>query len=90
MTSRKTVSMFSNSSPGVKRKAGSTAKAPGPRRVGLAEMKDDFSRCLKRAASEEDWFEYRLEGHPEFLKRVARARRQIAEGEGVPFESLRG
>ena len=25
-------------------------------------------------ASEDDWFEYRLEHHPEFLQRVAKAR----------------
>lgn len=39
--------------------------------------------------SEGDWFEYRLERHPEFLERIARARKQIAEGRGVLLESLR-
>ena len=71
-------------------------------------MKDDLSRYLRLAASEEivitrhgrpagvligfasedDWFEYRLENHPEFLRRVSEARRSLAEGEGVPLEAV--
>ncbi len=39
-------------------------------------------------ASEEDWFEYRLENHPEFLARIAAARNELREGHGVPFESV--
>ena len=35
--------------------------------------------------SEEDWFEYRLEHHPEFLRRVAEARADLAAGKGIPF-----
>jgi prevent-host-death family protein len=38
--------------------------------------------------SEEDWFEYRLEHHPEFVRRIAEARADIAAGLGVPLESL--
>lgn len=34
-------------------------------------------------ASDEDWFEYRLEHHPEFLRRVAEARTAIRDGRGV-------
>ncbi|OGG46233.1 MAG: prevent-host-death protein [Candidatus Handelsmanbacteria bacterium RIFCSPLOWO2_12_FULL_64_10] len=34
-------------------------------------------------ASEEDWFEYRLEHHPSFLARIARAREAIRRGKGV-------
>jgi prevent-host-death family protein len=36
--------------------------------------------------SEEDWFDYRLEHHPEFLRRVAEARADIREGRGVRLE----
>jgi prevent-host-death family protein len=39
-------------------------------------------------ASEDDWFEYRLEHHPEFLKRVADARAAIREGRGISLEEL--
>jgi prevent-host-death family protein len=39
-------------------------------------------------ASEDDWFEYRLEHHPEFLQRVARARAALREGRGVPLEDI--
>jgi prevent-host-death family protein len=33
--------------------------------------------------SEDDWFEYRLENHPEFLRRIQAAREAIRAGEGV-------
>ena len=36
--------------------------------------------------SEEDWFEYRLEHHPEFLRRIAEARVALREGRGVRLE----
>ncbi len=39
-------------------------------------------------ASEDDWFEYRLEHDPRFLKRIASARRRLQEGEGVPIEEV--
>lgn len=39
-------------------------------------------------ASEEDWFEYRLENHPEFLARIVAARNELRKGRGVPFESV--
>jgi hypothetical protein len=39
-------------------------------------------------ASDEDWFEYRLEHHPEFLRRVADARVALREGRGVPLEEI--
>ena len=38
--------------------------------------------------SEDDWFDYRLEHHPEFLRRVAQARAAIRDGRGVPFEEV--
>jgi prevent-host-death family protein len=37
-------------------------------------------------ASEDEWFEYRLEHHPEFLRRVAEARTAFREGRGVRLE----
>ena len=36
--------------------------------------------------SEEDWFEYRLEHHPEFLRRIAEARAALRDGRGVRLE----
>jgi prevent-host-death family protein len=39
-------------------------------------------------ASDDDWFEYRLEHHPEFLRRVADARTAIREGRGILLEEL--
>ena len=37
-------------------------------------------------SSEDDWFEYRLEHDPRFLRRIAQARRNIAAGKGVKLE----
>jgi prevent-host-death family protein len=76
--------------------------------VALADVKDDFSRYLRLAASEEivitrhgkpagvligfqsedDWFEYRLEHHPEFLRRVSEARQSFTAGKGVRLEAV--
>ncbi|MEX0691425.1 MAG: type II toxin-antitoxin system prevent-host-death family antitoxin [Gemmatimonadales bacterium] len=38
--------------------------------------------------SEDAWFEYRLENHPEFLRRVAEARADLRAGRGVRLEDL--
>jgi prevent-host-death family protein len=38
--------------------------------------------------SENDWFEYRLEHHPEFLRRVAQAREALRAGRGVRLDDL--
>jgi prevent-host-death family protein len=38
--------------------------------------------------SEEDWFEYRLEHHPEFLRRVAEARAALRHGQGTRLEDI--
>jgi prevent-host-death family protein len=71
-------------------------------------VKDDLSRYLRLAASEEvvitrhgrpagvligfgseeDWFDYRLKHHPEFLRRIAKARADIAAGGAVRLEEL--
>jgi prevent-host-death family protein len=39
--------------------------------------------------TEEDWFEYRLEHHPEFLARVADARLALARKRGISMEDLK-
>jgi len=39
-------------------------------------------------ATEEDWFEYRLENHPEFLRRVREARGDIQAGRGIRLEDV--
>ena len=39
-------------------------------------------------ASEDDWFDYRLEHHPEFLRRIAAAREAIRAGRAVPLADV--
>ncbi len=39
-------------------------------------------------ASEEDWFEYRLQNDPRFLARIVRARASLRTGRGTPLEDL--
>jgi prevent-host-death family protein len=39
-------------------------------------------------ASEDDWVEYRLENHPEFLTRVSAARAALRAGQGIPLERV--
>jgi len=38
--------------------------------------------------SEEDWFDYRLEHDPRFLKRMAAARQSLQLGQGIRIEEL--
>jgi prevent-host-death family protein len=38
--------------------------------------------------SEDDWFEYRLENHPEFPRRVQAAREALKAGKGTRLEDL--
>jgi len=38
--------------------------------------------------SEDDWFAYRLENPPEFLRRVAEARADFAAGRSVRLEDI--
>ena len=38
---------------------------------------------------EDDWFDYRLENDPAFLRRVAEARQHIQEGKGTRLEDLK-
>jgi len=39
-------------------------------------------------ASEDDWFDYRLEHDPRFLSRVERARKSLRAGKGVYLKDL--
>jgi prevent-host-death family protein len=39
-------------------------------------------------ASENDWFDYKLEHDPRFLQRIARARQSLQAGKGVKLEDL--
>ena len=39
-------------------------------------------------ASEDDWFDYRLEHHPTFLRRIEEARVAIRAGQGIPLREV--
>jgi prevent-host-death family protein len=39
-------------------------------------------------ASEDDWFDYKLEHDPRFLQRVARARESLRAGKGIRLEDV--
>src|SRR2546425_10277717 len=108
MTSRAKLSRSSRSSGKQKQRAGLPSAGRPLRRAALAEVKNDLSRFLRLAESEEilitrhgkpagvligfesedDWFDYRLEHHPEFLRRVAEARESLRSGVGVRLEDL--
>lgn len=38
--------------------------------------------------SEDDWFDYRLENDPRFLRRIETARASLRSGLGVPLEDV--
>jgi prevent-host-death family protein len=38
--------------------------------------------------SEEDWFDYRLENDPRFLRRIESARKSVRAGKGVRLEDI--
>ncbi len=40
-------------------------------------------------ASEEEWFDYRLENDPRFLARIEKARSSLRAGKGVRLEDLK-
>src|SRR5436190_22499560 len=108
MTSRAKLSRSSRSSRKTKRPPGLASTAPRLRQAALAEVKDDLSRFLRLAESEEilitrhgkpagvligfesedAWLDYRLEHHPDFLRRVAEAREGLRGGRGVRLEDL--
>ena len=86
-----------------------TIRKAGVKQVPLSEVKDDLSRYLREAEtqeivitrhgkpagiligfeSEEDWFEYRLENDPRFLRRIEQARNSLHAGRGVSLEDLK-
>lgn len=39
-------------------------------------------------ASEDDWFDYRLQTDPRFVKRIEAARASLAEGRGVRLDDV--
>jgi len=39
-------------------------------------------------ATDDDWFEYRLENDPRFLKRIAAARESLRAGRGIRLEDV--
>lgn len=77
--------------------------------VPLSEVKDDLSRFLREAETQEivitrhgkpagvligfetddDWFDYRLENDPRFLRRVEQARQSLRAGRGVKLEDVK-
>jgi prevent-host-death family protein len=85
-----------------------TVRKPKMREVPLSEVKDDLSRYLREAETqeivitrhgkpagvligfetEEDWFEYRLERDPRFLRRIEEARNSLRTGRGVKLKDL--
>ncbi len=108
MTSRPKPSKSSRSLPKARPRAGSPSAERPTRQVAPAEVKDDLSRFLRLAESEEivitrhgkpagllvgfeseeNWLDYRLEHHPEFLRRVAAARAALRAGRRVRLEEL--
>ena len=38
--------------------------------------------------SEDDWFDYRLERDPRFLRRIEKSRKSLQGGHGVKFEDI--
>ena len=108
MTSRAKPSRSSRSSRKPKPRAGLPSTRRPVRQAPLAEVKDDLSRFLRLAESEEilitrhgkpagvligfesedDWLDYRLEHHPEFLRRVAEAREGLRSGRGVRLRAV--
>lgn len=85
-----------------------TIRKPGMKVVPLSEIKDDLSRFLREAEtqeivitrhgkpagvligfeSEDDWFDYRLENDPRFLRRIEQARDSLRAGRGVALEDI--
>lgn len=39
--------------------------------------------------SEDDWFEYRLENDPRFLKRIESARQSLRAGRGIKLKNIK-
>lgn len=85
-----------------------TIRKAGVKQVPLSEIKDDLSRYLREAETEEivitrhgkpagiligfeteeDWFDYRLENDPRFLRRIEQARDSLRAGQGIRLEDI--
>ncbi len=85
-----------------------TIRKSGMKEVPLSEIKDDLSRFLREAETQEiiitrhgkpagvligfeledDWFDYRLENDPRFLRRIEHARQSVRAGRVVKLEDL--
>ena len=85
-----------------------TVRKSGMKQVPLSEIKDDLSRFLREAEtqeivitrhgkpagvligfqSEEQWFDYRLEHDPRFLRRIEEARASLRAGRGIRLEDV--
>ena len=85
-----------------------TVRKSRVKEVPLSEVKDDLSRYLREAEtqeivitrhgkpagvligfeSEEDWFDYRLEHDPRFLRRIDQARGSLRAGRGVMLKDV--
>ena len=55
------------------------------RPIWKSEMKEV---PLSEIKSEDDWFEYRLEHDPRFLRRIEQARSSLSAGLGVKLEDI--
>ena len=55
------------------------------RTVRRSEVKEGE---VKEGESEENWFEYRLENDPRFLRRIEQARKSLQAGRGVRLEDV--
>lgn len=40
-------------------------------------------------ASEDDWFDFRLENDPRFLRKIQKSRSSIRAGHGIPWEQVK-
>ena len=80
----------------------------GVKEIPLSEIKDDLSRYLREAETqeivitrhgkpagvligfetEEDWFDYRLENDPRFLRRIEQARQSLQAGRGINLKDI--
>ena len=78
------------------------------KQVALSEIKDDLSKYLRLAeteeivitrhgkaagilvgfASDDEWFDYKLENDPRFLQRIAKARQSLQAGKGIRLEEM--
>jgi prevent-host-death family protein len=39
--------------------------------------------------TEDDWFDYKLENDPRFLRRIAQSRVSLKAGKGIPWEKIK-